>query len=39
MERKTGRLTSGDFAALCGATKETLRHYKDLGLLDRKSVV
>ena len=33
MERKTGRLTSGDFAALCGATKETLRHYKDLGLL------
>lgn len=33
MERKTGRLTSGDFAALCGTTKETLRHYKDLGLL------
>ena len=28
MERKTGRLTSGDFAALCGTTKETLRHYK-----------
>lgn len=33
MERKTGWLTSGDFAALCGTTKETLRHYKDLGLL------
>lgn len=33
MERKTGRLTSGDFAALCDTTKETLRHYKDLGLL------
>ena len=26
-------MTSGAFAALCGATKETLRHYKDLGLL------
>ena len=28
-----GWMTSGAFAALCGATKETLRHYKDLGLL------
>ncbi len=33
MERKTGWLTAGAFAALCGATKETLRHYKDIGLL------
>ena len=33
MERKKGWLTSGAFAALCGATKETLRHYKDVGLL------
>ena len=28
-----GWLTSGAFAALCGTTKETLRHYKDIGLL------
>jgi len=33
MERKKGWLTSGAFAALCGTTKETLRHYKDIGLL------
>lgn len=33
MERKTGWLSSGSFAALCGTTKETLRHYKDIGLL------
>ena len=33
MERKMGWLTSGAFAALCGTTKETLRHYKELGLL------
>ncbi|NBI09595.1 MerR family transcriptional regulator [Colidextribacter sp. OB.20] len=33
MERKKGWLTSGAFAALCGTTKETLRHYKDVGLL------
>ncbi|WP_251316561.1 MerR family transcriptional regulator [Flintibacter muris] len=33
MERKIGWLTSGAFAALCGTTKETLRHYKDIGLL------
>nr|WP_325213352.1 MerR family transcriptional regulator [uncultured Oscillibacter sp.] len=33
MKRNTGWLTSGGFAALCGATKETLRHYKDIGLL------
>ena len=26
-------LTTGAFAALCGTTKETLRHYKDEGLL------
>ena len=32
MERKKGWLTSGAFAALCGTTKETLRHYKDVGL-------
>ncbi len=33
MDRKKGWLTSGAFAALCGTTKETLRHYKDIGLL------
>ncbi len=33
MDRQTGWLTAGVFAALCGTTKETLRHYKDLGLL------
>ncbi len=33
MERQKGWLTSGTFAALCGTTKETLRHYKDIGLL------
>ena len=33
MERQKGWLTSGSFAALCGTTKETLRHYKDIGLL------
>ncbi len=33
MECKKGWLTSGAFAALCGTTKETLRHYKDIGLL------
>ena len=33
MERKKGWLTSGAFAALCGTTKETLRHYKDISLL------
>lgn len=33
MERNHGWLTSGAFAALCGTTKETLRHYKDVGLL------
>ncbi len=33
MEREKGWLTSGAFAALCGTTKETLRHYKDMGLL------
>ncbi len=33
MERKKEWLTSGAFAALCGTTKETLRHYKDIGLL------
>lgn len=33
MEQDQGRLTSGAFAALCGTTKETLRHYKDIGLL------
>ena len=33
MEREKGWLTSGAFAALCGTTKETLRHYKDVGLL------
>ena len=33
MERKKGWLTSGAFAALCGTTKETLRHYTDSGLL------
>lgn len=26
-------LTSGAFASFCGTTKETLRHYKDIGLL------
>ena len=33
MAQKKGWLTSGAFAALCGTTKETLRHYKDIGLL------
>ena len=33
MEREKGWLTSGAFAALCGTTKETLRHYKDIDLL------
>ncbi len=33
MERKKSWLTSGAFAALCGTTKETLRHYKAIGLL------
>lgn len=33
MEREKHWLTSGAFAALCGTTKETLRHYKDVGLL------
>lgn len=33
MERNKNWLTSGAFAALCGTTKETLRHYKDVGLL------
>ena len=33
MGRKKGWLTSGAFAALCNTTKETLRHYKDVGLL------
>ena len=32
MKLKKGWLTSGAFAALCGTTKETLRHYKDVGL-------
>lgn len=25
-------LKAGEFARLCGTTKETLRHYKDIGL-------
>ena len=33
MKRDWGRMTSGAFAALCGTTKETLRHYKDIGPL------
>lgn len=33
MEPKKQWMTSGAFAALCGTTKETLRHYKDVGLL------
>ena len=33
MERQKAWLTSGAFAALCGTTKETLRHYNDIGLL------
>ena len=33
MERQKGWLTSGAFAALCGTTKETLRHYKDIDIL------
>lgn len=33
MDRPKGWMTSGAFAAFCGATKETLRHYKDIGLL------
>ena len=26
-------LKAGEFARLCGTTKETLRHYRDIGLL------
>ncbi len=33
MEQRKGWLTSGAFARLCGTTKETLRHYKNVGLL------
>ena len=33
MDREKGWLTSGAFAVLCGTTKETLRHYKDIGIL------
>lgn len=33
MDRLSGWLTAGAFAALCGTTKETLRHYRDLDLL------
>ena len=33
MDRLSGWLTAGAFAALCGTTKETLRHYRELGLL------
>ncbi len=33
MSRPAGWMTSGAFAAFCGTTKETLRHYKDIGLL------
>ena len=33
MERPKSWMTSGAFARLCGTTKETLRHYKDTGLL------
>lgn len=33
MKREKGWLTSKAFAALCGTTKETLRHYKNVGLL------
>lgn len=31
--KKKRMLTSGAFARLCGTTKETLRHYKEIGLL------
>lgn len=33
MSREKGWMTSGTFAAFCGTTKETLRHYKEIGLL------
>ena len=33
MDHPNGWMTSGAFAAFCGTTKETLRHYKDIGLL------
>ena len=33
MAQEKGWLTSGAFAALCGTTKETLRHYRDMDLL------
>lgn len=33
MDRPKNWLASGGFAALCATTKETLRHYKDIGLL------
>ncbi len=34
MALEKGWLTSGAFAELCGTTRETLRHYKDIGLLN-----
>ena len=33
MDQKRGWMTSGAFAAFCRTTKETLRHYKEIGLL------
>lgn len=33
MEQKRGRLGVKAFADLCGTTKETLRHYREIGLL------
>ncbi|MCI8624421.1 MAG: MerR family transcriptional regulator [Provencibacterium sp.] len=33
MDHPKSWLTSGAFAGFCGTTKETLRHYKDIGLL------
>lgn len=33
-----GLLKAGDFAKMCGTTKETLRHYRSLGLLNPEKI-
>jgi DNA-binding transcriptional MerR regulator len=36
--RENNRFTAGEFAALCGTTKETLRHYNNIGILKPEMV-
>lgn len=38
MTHQQGWLTSGEFAKLCDTSKETLRHYRDIGLLKPRYV-